>query len=95
MAEIKFSKKSFALLDLPNLLVNVWSYCHGQCRQCKICVQYAKWCVEIISERWRDEEYRDFPFVINAVIDGDKNFCDFGRISSADRYIIYDIIKKP
>ena len=51
--EIKFSKKTFSRLDLLDLLLNIWSYAHGQ--KTDITLQYAKWCSELAVEQWRSE----------------------------------------
>ena len=80
--EMKFSKESFARLGLPDLLLNLWDYADPRHKDCKICLQYAKWQVELLSELWLDDEDLDFGFVINSVVDGSKNFCDFGKIVS-------------
>ena len=92
--EMKFSKESFARLGLPDLLLNLWGYANGcvNLNNCKICLQYAKWQIELLSELWLDDEYLDFGFVINSTVDGNKNFCDFGKIASCDKNTIYDII---
>ena len=42
--EMKFSKESFALLGLPDLLLNIWSYARS--KQTEISLQNAKWCIE-------------------------------------------------
>ena len=89
---MKFSKESFALLGLPDLLLNIWSYAHS--KQPEISIQYTKLCIELVSECWLDGEYLDFGFVINSIIDGNRNFCDFGKIASCDKDTIFDIIKK-
>ena len=39
----KFSKEDFAELDLPDLLINIWSYA---IYQDKIIKTYCQWCVE-------------------------------------------------
>ena len=92
--ELKFSKASFAHLDLPDLLLNIFDYSHSSCVDCPKCIQYAKWCIELVSERWLDDEYLDFLFVINSILNDNRKFCDFGKIWSADRHKIFDIIKK-
>ena len=93
---MKFSKESFARLGLPDLLLNIWSYANGcvNVNNCKICLQYAKWQIELLSELWLDDEYLDLGFMINSIVDGNKNFCDFGEIASCDKNTMYDIIRK-
>ena len=94
VVELKFSKESFACLDLPDLLLNIFDYSHSSCIDCTKCTQYAKWCIELVSEPWLDDKYLDFLFLINSILNDNRNFCDFGKISSDDRNKIFDIIKK-
>ena len=89
---MKFSRESFALLGLPDLLLNIWDYAHS--KQTEITKKYTKWCLELVSERWLDDEYLDFGFVINSIIDGNRNFCDFGKIPLCHKNKIFDIIKQ-
>ena len=77
--EMKFSKESFASLGLPDLLLN----------QLQNLLQYAKWQIELLSELWLDDEYLDFGFVINSIVDGNKNFCDFGMIAFCNKYTLF------
>ena len=90
---MKFSKESFSLLGLPDLLLNIWSYAHSGQRT-EITLQYAKWCGELAAERWLEDEYLDCNFVMQNILNGNKNFCDFGKIASCDKETIYDIIGK-
>ena len=62
--KIKFSKRDFQLLDLPNLLINIWEYNEPGCKnQCPVCIRYEKWCIEAVQEKWK-AEYLDFKYVI-------------------------------
>ena len=88
---MKFSKSDFAELDLPNLLINVWSYADYM-NDCVI-NQYQKWCVELAKERWQPQ-YLDFEYVIKNLKEKNKNFYNFGRVCSADREVIFRIINK-
>ena len=88
---MKFSKSDFAELDLPNLLINVWSY--ADYMNDPIVNQYQKWCVELAKERWLPQ-FLDFEYVIKNLKEKNENFYNFGRISSADRKVIYRIIHK-
>ena len=40
-------KKEFEHLDIPDLLRNIWEYSDDYYKNCVICDQYKKWCVEI------------------------------------------------
>ena len=88
---MKFSKQSFSDLGLPDILLNVHCYTHS-C-QCAVCVQYANLCMEIAAERWWPE-YLNYSYVMLSIINGNKNFPDFGKISSDKKHVIYQYIKK-
>ena len=36
-SKIEFSKSDFQELDLPNLLINIWSYTDAEAKKCNIC----------------------------------------------------------
>ena len=59
--KMKFSKSDFAELNLPNLLINVWSY--ADYMNNPIINQYRKWCVELAKESLQ-AQFPDFEYVI-------------------------------
>ena len=81
-------------MGLPDLLLNLWDYVNPRHKDCNICLQYAKWQIELLPEHWLDDKYLDFGFVIESVIDGNKEFCDFEKIASCDKDTIYNIVRK-
>ena len=54
---------------------------------------YCQWCVECAYEKW-SENYLDFAFVIRNLLRNNKNVFDFGKISSARKNCVYNIIRK-
>ena len=87
----KFSKATFQLLGLPDLLINVWSYADYPDNEIFLC--YQQWCVEAAFKKW-SKNYLDFGYVINNLKKQNKKFCYFGRIFSEDKNFIYRIIWK-
>ena len=83
MAQIKFSKESFACLDLPDLLLNIWS--NATDLKNPILNQYTIWCTELAGEQWDGDEYLDYKTVMTHLLSGNKNFYDFGTIASCDK----------
>ena len=83
----------FANLDIPDLLINVWEYNDDDHKNCAICDHYEKWCVEIARSKWQPY-FKAFSFVIAQIQIKNKNFFDFGNISSADKNYIYQVIWK-
>ena len=73
---------------MPDLLLNVW--CYANRPNDPICVQYQQWCVEVAKEWW-SSQYLDFDYVIENLRKQKKKFYNFGKISSADKNIIYSL----
>ena len=93
-SKLKFSKRDFQLLDVSNLLINIWEYNErGRKNQCLVCIQYEKWCIEVAQEKWK-AIYLDFEYVIKNLQKQNKSFYKFGKISFQDRDAIYNIIHK-
>ena len=53
----------------------------------------SKWFIQATKEKW-SSSFIDFDYVIKNLKRQNKNFFDFGRISSQDRNKIYVIIGK-
>ena len=83
----------FKELDLPDLLINIWSYSDVN-YNFSILKQHKKWCIQIEKSNWRNERYMDFDFVIKNIEEQNTKFIDFGRISSANKAKIYRLILK-
>ena len=54
---------------------------------------YRQWCVKCVYEKW-SENYLDFAFVIRNFLQNNKNVFDFGKISSAQKNWVYNVIRK-
>ena len=93
---LKLSIANFERLDKLNLLINIWKYndeSHDNHTDCSICKQYEQWCIEVAKSKWQDE-FKSFAFVIAQIRTQNKAFFDFGKVSSADRNMIYHRIWK-
>ena len=86
---LNFSKHSFQQLELPDFLINIWSYCERL--NDPFSIRYQQWCTEVVKERWRSQ-YLDFDYVINNLQKRNNKFFNFGQISSADKNMIYRLI---
>ena len=49
--KLKFSKRDFQELDLPNLLLNIWGYADARAKKCNVCKQYEIRYVEAAQEK--------------------------------------------
>ena len=90
--QLKFLKATFMQHQMPDLILNLWDY--SEDLQCPICNKYARWCIQCISKKWNVDKYLDFQFVIQNVINHNKNWHDFSRISPVTKNYIYNAITK-
>ena len=90
--QFPLSKENFEHLDIPNLLINIWSYNdqdhHLNVGNCETCRKYEKWSFEIAKSKWQPE-FKSFAFVIPQIQIQNKKFFNFGNVSSADRNSIF------
>ena len=50
MSKLPLSKQNFEYLDIPNLLINIWSYNDEFHQNCSVCKQYERWCIEVAKK---------------------------------------------
>ena len=91
--KMKLSKANFKLLDLPNLLINIWDYNDPTHVGCSICKQFEKWCIEVAKDLLMPE-FLDFDYVLSNLRQQNRKHFNFGKISLQDRRIIYRLIHK-
>ena len=89
--QFHLSKRNFEWLDIPNLLISIWGYNNKSHNACTICQQCEQWCIEIARKKWQPE-FKSFDFFILQIQMQNKRFFNFGKVSSADRNVIYNII---
>ena len=90
---MNFSLADFRALDLPNLLINIWSFSDYAHKNCLICNQYQPWCIEAAGEKW-SLNFKDFDYVINNIKIQNISWFDVGKLSSASKDAICDVICK-
>ena len=90
---MKFSLADFRELDLPNLLINIWTFSDYTHKNCFACNQYCQWCIVAASEKW-SPDFKDFDYVINNIKIQNVSWFDVGKLSSAAKDAIYDLICK-
>ena len=94
MSQLKFSLDSFRQLDLPELLINIWTNAdpiHDP--NCSICSIYPEYCVIAAKKKW-SEFYIDFDFVINNLKKRNENWVNLGKFSTETKNNIYLYIAK-
>ena len=57
------SKENFMRSDIPNLLINVWENNDAKNKNCQICIQYKKGCIEALQSMLQPKFY-SLDFVI-------------------------------
>ena len=85
------TKENFQNLDLSNLLINIYSYAKDL--KDPIIYQYSNLCIECARKLWTDQ-YHYFENVNEKFLSHNKNYINFGKISSDERNIIYYLISK-
>ena len=88
---MKLSFGDFKFLDLPELLINIWSYNDEGHKNCSFCKEYEKWCIIIAKSLWQDN-YPNFDFVIENV--KKHKLFNLGSISSENEAAVYYMLKK-
>lgn len=91
--QLKLSKSNFQCLELPDLLINILRYNNKSKLNCLICIQYEKWCQEVAKSKWQPE-FLDFKYDISNIRQQNKQLFHFGKVSTADKNIIYRKIWK-
>ena len=52
MSKLPLSKQNFEHLDIQNLLMNIPSYNDEYHRNCSVCKQVERWCIEVAKKKW-------------------------------------------
>ena len=81
------TKESFQDLDVPNLLVNVYSY--DNIVSLKL---HKKWCMEILEEKCNKEEWLPLDIVLKNL--KNEDFFMFGKVASAQLNNVYNALLK-
>ena len=89
-SQLEFPLDTFRRHDLPNLLINIWSYSHCTIEGCSICEQYKNFCIFAAKEKWCGF-YHNFNEVVKA-IETDTWIRKIQKVSTGDKDIIYIMI---
>ena len=49
---LKFRYEDFLMDDIPNLMINIWSYSDHHGTGCTTCTQYKKMCIDALKKKW-------------------------------------------
>ena len=94
--KLKMEEDRLEQYDLPDLLINIWCYSdpehHELHQECCTCNMNCELCVGAAKRKW-SSFYKDFNYVIYN-LKTNKKLYNFGKISRADKSIIYGIIRK-
>ena len=94
---LKFTKNDFRQEDTPDLLINIWTYNYHKphCENCNACKIYCEWCIEILAERWNEEQWGDMNTAMEKLKKNDENFININLFSNETKWgIIDELIKK-
>ena len=95
MPTIKFTIEDFTMLDVPDNLLNLWSYnnLNKHSKSYDICKIYSDFCEKVLQDQW-NVDWGDFKFVMEKIKNSDKTFIDISKFSSMNRWEIIDILIK-
>ena len=94
MSEKNFSLSTFRQLDLPDLLIDVWSYSElCNTKSCSICPQYLEWSIQAAKQKW-SLDFKDFNYIIDNLKKRNKNWFDVSKLSPETKDKLYDVICK-
>ena len=48
--KLKFQYQDFEIMNIPNLMINIWSYSDDHGRYCNICRTYKNWCIKVLKK---------------------------------------------
>ena len=48
---LKFKYEDFLMEDIPNLMINIWSYLDDHGVGCTMCTTYKKFCIDALKKR--------------------------------------------
>ena len=50
--KLKFQYQNFEIMDIPGLIINIWSYSHDHGQYYNICCTYKNWCIKALKKKW-------------------------------------------
>ena len=77
--KLKFQYQNFEIMDIPGLIINIWSYSHDHGQYCNICCTYKNWCIKALKKM-----VKTIYFVVRKLCQRDEKWCNISRISPAD-----------
>ena len=77
-------------------MLNVWCYSDEHGVGCNICTTYKSYCIKALKKKMgqRTKTFKNVDEIIQKLKKRDTKWCNLSRISSADRHILLNWIKK-
>ena len=86
------SKEIFFLLEIPDLILNIWDY--KDKLNDPIINTYCCWNVEALGAKWDFHQFKDFKYITSELLDGKKEFKSLDKVSSEIKNYVYNLIMK-
>ena len=80
---LKFKYEDFLMEDIPNLMINIWSYSDDHGVGCTMCTTYKKFCIYALKKKWDNKKYKDVNEIIKIGL-----ICQNYQVSIGIFYII-------
>ena len=90
---LKFKYEDFLNNDIPNLMINIWSYSDDHGVVCNICTTYKKVLHRSIKKKWQPE-LKNVDEIIQKLKKRDTKWCNLSKISSAEGHLLMYVIEK-
>ena len=90
---LKFKHEDFLNDDIPNLMINICCYSDEHGVGCTICTRYKKFCIDALKKKWQPN-YKNVDEIIQKLKKRDCDWYNLSLISTANRHILMDYIKK-
>ena len=91
---LKYKYEDLFQLDIPNLMLNIWCYSDEHGLGCSLCTTYKKYCINALKKKWDTKKSKNVADIIQKLKKRDQKWFNLSRVSSADRYILLELIKK-
>ena len=80
---------------LNKMKVNIWCYNQNEKHKnlCTICQTYTKLSIKALREKWQ-EDWGDLDYLVQKIIEGNRQYIDLGKYSNETKHEIIDFIKK-
>ena len=86
------TKEDFKHLELPDLLLNIWTY--ALLKKDRIIKKYTIWNIELAVDLWDEEFFLDPVETIKPIYKNQTEKTDLSQFHNEDKHLIYYLLFK-